>query len=85
MILGDGWQMLMVTEEQDHKYFQNGKKYRKCQKTDPQNLPIVILFTLSHMVYLNNLAIWQGIQYSKFFRKIVTIFKTMPLAPFSIA
>ena len=29
MILGDCWQMLMVTEEQDHEYLQNGKRYQK--------------------------------------------------------
>ena len=27
MILGDGGQMLMVTEEQDHEYLENGKRY----------------------------------------------------------
>ena len=28
MIHGDGWQMLMVTEEQDHEYYILGAKFR---------------------------------------------------------
>ena len=38
---------------------------KKCQKTDPQNMPILRPFTLFNMVYLQNLAIWQRFQYSK--------------------
>ena len=34
MIL-DGWQMLMVTEEQDHKYLENGKRYQKILENRP--------------------------------------------------
>ena len=35
MILGDGWQMLMVTEEQDHEYLENGKRYQKMSENKP--------------------------------------------------
>ena len=35
MILGDGGQMLMVTEEQDHEYLENGKKYQKMSENRP--------------------------------------------------
>ena len=29
MIFGGGWQMLMVTEEQDQEYLKNVKRYQK--------------------------------------------------------
>ena len=35
MILGDGGQMLMVTEEQDHEYLKNGKRYQKMSTNRP--------------------------------------------------
>ena len=35
MILGDGGQMLMVTEEQDHEYLENGKRYQKMSTNRP--------------------------------------------------
>ena len=30
-----GWQMLMVTEEQDHEYLENGKRYQKMSENRP--------------------------------------------------
>ena len=35
MILGDDGQMLMVTEEQDHEYLENGKRYQKMPLNRP--------------------------------------------------
>ena len=35
MILGDGGQMLMVTEKQDHEYLENGKRYQEMSKSRP--------------------------------------------------
>ena len=32
MILGDGGQMLMVTEKQDHEYLENGKRYQNSDR-----------------------------------------------------
>ena len=35
MILGDDWQMLMVTEEQDHEYLKKGKRNQKMCENRP--------------------------------------------------
>ena len=35
MKLGDGWQMLMVTEEQDHEYLENSERYQKMSENRP--------------------------------------------------
>ena len=35
MTHGDGWQMLMVSEEQDHEYLENGKRYQKMSENRP--------------------------------------------------
>ena len=43
MTLGDDWQMLMVTEEQDHEYLENGKRYQKISQTrPPKTCPLYI-------------------------------------------
>ena len=44
----------------------------KCQKTDPQNMPILRLFTLLIMVCLHILVIWQEIRYLE--RSILRVF-----------
>ena len=35
MILDDGWQMLMITEEHDHEYRENGKTYQNLSENRP--------------------------------------------------
>ena len=56
----------LQTEVQDHEYLINSKRYQKMsQNRPPQNMPILRLFTLINMVYLQNLAIGLGVQHSK--------------------
>ena len=45
---------------------------KKCQQTDPPNIPILRLFRLCFMSYLHNLVLWQGFQYPKK-RKMVNL------------
>ena len=35
MIDGDDCQILIVTEEQDHEYLENGKRYQKMSQNRP--------------------------------------------------
>ena len=43
----------MVREEQDHEYLKNGKRCKKYQKTDPQNMPMLRLYKLCFIVYIH--------------------------------
>ena len=56
------------TEEQNHGYLKNGKRYQKItanRPPPPKNMPILRLSKLCFMPYLHNLAIQQGFQYPK--------------------
>ena len=49
MILGDGWQMLMVTEEQDHEHLKNGKIYQKMsQNRAPKHANSTSIYIVSY-------------------------------------
>ena len=70
MILGDGWQMLMVTEEQDHEYLENGKRYQKMSTNRPPKTypfyvyishvlcPIFIIWRFSRDFKIQNSLKW---------------------------
>ena len=70
MILGDGGQMLMVTEEQDHEYLENGKRYQKMSTNRPPKTypfyvyishvlcPIFIIWRFSRDFKIQNSLKW---------------------------